>query len=176
MPVSYGGGITKISDVEQLFYFGIEKIIVNSAAIYTPGLIREIASKYGSQSVIVSLDVRRNWLGKYQVYTHCGQKKIDKPLMAILREIEQLGAGEILLTAIEREGSYKGYDLDLIRAVSKEVMIPIVANGGASSVKDFQSAVEAGASGVAAGSMFVFQRPHDAVLISYLLPNQKIYY
>lgn len=176
MPISCGGGITKIADAEQLFYFGAEKIIINSAAIYTPGLIKEITSKYGAQSVIVSLDFRRNWLGKYQLYTHCGQKKANKTLTTIVKEIEQMGAGEILLTAIDHEGSYKGYDLNLISAVSRQVTIPIVANGGAGTVNDFHRAVEAGASGVAAGSMFVLQRPHDAVLLSYISSNQKIYY
>lgn len=171
MPLSYGGGITKIEQVDEIFYNGIEKVILNYSAFNNPVLVNQIANKYGSQSVIVSIDIKKDWFGKTYVYTYCGEKNTKKSPLKYVKECESLGAGEILLTSIDREGTYKGYDLDLINEICDKISIPLIANGGAGSVANMNEAVKNGASAVAAGNMFVYQRPHNAVLISYL--NQK---
>jgi cyclase len=118
--------------------------------------------------VVVSIDVKKNLWGKHLVYINNGTENTNKNPVAYALECERLGAGEILLNAIDRDGTYKGYDIDILQQISKAVNIPVIACGGAGSVADFSKAiVEGGASAVAAGSMFVFQRPHNAVLISY---------
>lgn len=168
MPLSYGGGITKIEQVDELFYNGIEKIIVNSSAVFKPKLITEIANKYGNQSVVVSIDTKKDWFGTTNVYTWCGEKNTKKNPQKFAKECENLGAGEILLTSINKEGTYMGYDVTIIKEICNEVSIPVIANGGAGSVFHMIDAIKHGASAVAAGNIFVFQRPHNAVLISYL--------
>ncbi len=171
VPLAYGGGITKIDEVRQLFYLGVEKVILNTQAYQNPALLTEAASLVGSQSVVASVDVKKNWLGQYKVYVKNGGQNTGKNPVEYVQELVNAGAGEIFLNSIDRDGTYKGFDLDLIKQVCSTVNVPVIACGGASIIEDFQSAVKAGASAVAAGSMFVFQRPHRAVLISY--PSQK---
>jgi imidazole glycerol-phosphate synthase subunit HisF len=167
MPVAYGGGVTTISEAEQLFYNGVEKIVLNYAAANSPALINEIAKRYGSQAVVASIDYKTGLFGKSNVYTLNATEKTGKSPLDFAKEMEAHGAGEILLNSIERDGTYSGYDLEMIEKIHRSVSIPIIACGGAGSITDFKKAVKAGASAVAAGSMFVFQRPHNAVLISY---------
>jgi imidazole glycerol-phosphate synthase subunit HisF len=171
IPLAYGGGISTIEEIKELFYLGVEKVIVNYQAVHNPGLITKAASLVGSQSVVVSIDVKKNLFGKYKVYIQNGTEntKLDPVEFAI--KMETVGAGEIFLNVIDLDGTYKGYETELIENVSKSVSIPVIACGGAGSVDDFSNAVKHGASAVAAGSMFVFQRPHKAVLISY--PTQE---
>ncbi len=171
IPLAYGGGITTIEQVKKLFYLGVEKIIVNNTAVHNPSLITEAASLVGSQSVVVSIDVKKNFLGKYRVYTRNGQESTGLDPVAFARKMQEAGAGEIFLNSIDRDGTYAGYDLELIKNVSNALTIPLVACGGAAQTEDFSKAVAHGASAVAAGSMFVFQRLHRAVLISY--PSQQ---
>jgi cyclase len=172
MPLSYGGGITTIKEVKEIFFNGIEKVILNKAAVKKPQLITQVAERFGNQSVVVSMDVRKSFFGKYKVYTGNGTENVNLDPVAWAQECERRGAGEILLNTIERDGTYKGYDLALLKQVAGAVSIPVVACGGAGSMHDFQSAIKEGdASAVAAGSMFVFQRPHNAVLISYPTPQ-----
>lgn len=168
MPLSYGGGITRTDQVDQILYCGIEKVILNSSAIFNPDLITQISSKYGSQSVIISVDIRRDWWGKSFVYTWCGEKNTKKNPLEFIKECEDRGAGEILLTSINNEGTYVGYDLSSIKTICDSISIPIIANGGAGSVSDMKEAILNGASAVAAGNMFIYRRPHNAVLVSYL--------
>lgn len=168
MPVSYGGGITSLSQVETLFFNGIEKVLLNTAAVKTPSLITQIAKQYGNQSVVVSIDVKKNWLGKTLMYTECGNNATKLNPVEFAKQCEGLGAGEILLTNIDKEGTYSGYDQELIKQLHQSISIPIIINGGAASVSDFKTAISNGASAVAAGNLFVYQRPHNAVLISYL--------
>ena len=167
MPVSYGGGVTSIEQAEKLFYNGVEKIVLNYSAFHRPGLITEIAKRYGSQAVVVSIDYKSGWFGKNAVYTENGTQNLKIAPEDYARRAEEHGAGEIFLTSIDRDGTYGGYDLEMIKRVRAAVSLPVIACGGAGSVDDFRLAVDAGASAVAAGSMFVFQRPHNAVLISY---------
>jgi len=167
IPLAYGGGITTIEQVRQLFYLGVEKIILNSQAARNPALITEAASLVGSQSVVVSIDVKKNLFGRYRVFTRNGSEQVADDPVAYALTMQEAGAGEIFLNCIDRDGTYAGYDLALVRQVSSVLNIPLIACGGASVVEDFTAAVQQGASAVAAGSMFVFQRPHRAVLISY---------
>lgn len=171
MPLAYGGGIKNIEQVKKIINIGVEKIIVNSAIISNPEIITQTAQIYGSQSVVASVDVKKNLFGKYVCYTHSGKTKIKQKLTAYLKQIEQLGAGEIILTSIDKEGTFSGYDIELIRKAAETVSVPVVANGGASCIEDFTKAVQAGASAIAAGSFFVYKSKNKGVLINY--PAQK---
>jgi cyclase len=171
IPLAYGGGISTIDEVKKLFYLGIEKVILNFQAHANPSLITEAARLVGSQSVVVSIDVKKNLFGKNKVYVKNGTEGIGKDPLEFALAMQEAGAGEIFLNSIDRDGTYRGYDLPLIKELSQALRIPLIACGGASSIDDFGSAIGAGASAVAAGSMFVFQRPHNAVLISY--PSRK---
>jgi len=167
MPFSYGGAIGGIADVRRLYALGIEKVVLNTAVADQPQLVSEAAALAGSSGVIVSVDVRRGWAGKYSVWVDGGRRDLKRDPVAYVRDMERLGAGEILLNAIDRDGTRAGYDLELVRRVSEAVSIPVVVAGGAGSLQHFREAAGAGASAVAAGSMFVFHGRHDAVLITY---------
>jgi cyclase len=171
IPLAYGGGISNIDQVKELFYLGVEKVVFNYSAFSSLNLLAEAASIVGSQSVVGSIDVKKNWLGKRKVFIGNGRENTGEDPVPFARKLAAAGAGEIILNSIDRDGTYLGYDLELISEVSNVVDIPVVACGGASSITDFVSCIKSGASAVAAGSMFVFQRPHDAVLISY--PSQE---
>ena len=171
MPMAYGGGITTIAQIKEILYNGIEKVIINKAAHTTPQLITEAANLFGNQSIVVSIDVKKVFLKGYRVFIENGKKNTGLHPVEFAITAEKLGAGEILLNSIDKDGTFTGYDVALIQQVSQAVNIPVIAIGGASSVEDFAKAKQAGASAVSAGSMFVFQRPHKAVLISY--PTRK---
>lgn len=172
MPLCYGGGVRTLEDMTKLFGIGIEKVSINTAAVEQPQLIRQAADKFGSQSVIVSIDVRKTWSGKYEIVTHGGRTRTGLDPVRFAADMEQAGAGELLLNSIDRDGTMEGYDLTLIKRVSGAVGIPVVACGGAGSIGDLVAAVkDGGASAAAAGSLFVFQMPHRAVLINY--PNSR---
>ena len=143
MPLSYGGGITRLDHAREILKNGIEKIILNKSAHTDPGLIQQISQSFGAQSVVISIDVKKDWLGKYRVYTDNGTNNTGKSPVQFAQDCEGLGAGEILLNSIERDGTYQGYDLDLVNIVSKAVSIPVVACGGAGSVEDFRMALNA---------------------------------
>lgn len=167
MPFAYGGGITSIEQVKRLYGLGVEKVILNTAAADQPQLVSQAAAQAGSSGVVVSIDVRRNWMGKYSVCVDGGARDLKREPAAYARDMEQLGAGELLLNAIDRDGTMDGYDLELVRRVCEAVSIPVVAAGGAGSLSHFRQAADAGASALAAGSMFVFHGKHNAVLITY---------
>lgn len=171
MPLAYGGGITTVAEIQELIASGVEKVILNTAAFKNPILLTQAAAFVGSQSIVVAIDVKKTIWGKLKVFTNNGTKNTNRDPVEYSILMQQAGAGELLVNSIDRDGTFEGYDLELIEAVSKSVSIPIIASGGASNIEDFKKAVDAGASAVAAGSLFVFQRPHRAVLISY--PDQK---
>lgn len=171
MPVGYGGGISSAVQAKRILSIGVEKVILNRSAFRNPALISEIAGQFGSQSVVVSIDYKKNLFGKQSVYLENGRTNTGVNPVDFAIQMEKAGAGEILLNSIERDGTFSGYDLETIHKLAGRINIPTVAVGGASSLSDFKMAVAAGASAVCAGSMFVFQRPHHAVLISY--PSQK---
>lgn len=167
MPLCYGGGIRSLADMRTLFLSGFEKVCINTAAFENPDLVTQAARQFGSQSVVVSIDVRRNWRGQYEVVTWGGKKRIRMDPGEAARRAEELGAGEILLTSIDRDGTYQGYDLESLRRVTSAVRIPVIASGGAGNLSHFSQAVQlGGASAVAAGSFFVFHGPRRAVLIN----------
>lgn len=170
MPLSYGGGITTIEQIKKILFGGVEKVIINKAAHTNPSLITEAARLFGNQSVVISIDAKKSLLGGYKVYIDNAVKKTVYSPEAFAKRMEEAGAGEILLNCIDADGTYKGYDLVLLKSVADAVSIPVIVQGGAGSVEDFAEAKKNGASAVVAGSMFVFQRPHQAVLISY--PSQ----
>jgi cyclase len=167
MPFGYGGGITDAGQIRKLFAMGVEKIVLNTAAEAHPELVSEAAALAGSSSVVVSIDVKKSWLGRYGVYTRAGQHDTRRDPVELAREMQARGAGEILLNSIDRDGTFSGYDLPLIAAVAQAVDIPVVACGGAGELRHFREAVDHGASAVSAGSLFVFHGRHKAVLITY---------
>lgn len=168
MPVAYGGGITTVGQCADLFRCGVEKVVLNTAAVERPELVRELASRFGSQAVVVSIDVGYDWRGQARAYIRGGKTKSRFTPAELARRVEELGAGEILLTSMRREGTYEGYDWDLLVSVSSAVRVPVVAHGGASSVADFARAItESGCSAAAAGSLFVFSAKSGGVLITY---------
>jgi imidazole glycerol-phosphate synthase subunit HisF len=172
MPLAYGGGIRTLDDIREIFTVGVEKVCINSYAVEDPSFVGKAADIFGSQSIVVSIDVKKSLLGRYEVFTHGGRSntKIDPVTHAI--EMEQRGAGELFLNSIDRDGTMQGYDIELIRKVASAVRIPVIACGGAGKLSDLTDAwKKGGASAVSAGSMFVFHGKHRAVLISY--PGQE---
>jgi cyclase len=167
MPIGYGGGVRTVEQARRLFRLGVEKVAVTTAAHENPALVAELAEQFGSQSIVAGIDVKRDWLNRPRVMTHAGTTKSSRDVVEYARELQERGAGEILLNAIDRDGMQQGYDLPLVQAVSAAVSIPVVACGGAGTVAHLGEAVQAGASAAAAGSLFVFTGPHRAVLINY---------
>jgi imidazole glycerol-phosphate synthase subunit HisF len=168
MPLAYGGGIRSVEEARRILKLGVEKVVFNSTAWRQPEVLRDAAREFGAQAVVASIDVRRKLFGRYEVCIDNGTKPTGMDVVEFARRMEDHGAGEILLTAIERDGMMQGYDLDLISKVSAAVGIPVIASGGAGSMAHMKAAVEkGGASAVAAGALFVFHGPHRAVLITY---------
>ena len=168
MPLAYGGGLRALGDIKTIFNLGVEKVIVNSYAIENPDFVKKASSRYGNQSIVVAVDVKRNSFGKYEIFSFGGRKKTKLTLVDHVKEMEKLGAGEIFLNSVDRDGTMEGYDLELVERVTESVTIPVIACGGAGRIEDFVGAVKkGGASAVAAGSMFVFHGKHRAVLITY---------
>jgi cyclase len=157
MPLTVGGGIKNIEDVKHLLAVGADKVAVCTAAITHPGLISEIADVFGSQCVVVAIDVKRNANGGCEVYTESGTRATGKDPVAHAKDVERLGAGEILLTDIELDGTMKGYNIDLIREISQAVRIPVIAAGGCGKYEDmYEAIVNGNASAVSASSIFHF--------------------
>jgi len=171
MPLGYGGGITNLQEIKELITAGVEKVILNTIAFKNPQLVSDGAKYVGNQSIVVSIDVKKNIWGKYKVHVNNGTVNVSVDPVEFAIQMEKAGAGEIILNSIDKDGTFEGYDLELIKSVSTAVNIPVVAIGGAGSVDDFAKSIRHGASAASAGSLFVFQRPHRAVLISY--PTQK---
>lgn len=168
VPMAYGGGIRALDTVRELLALGFEKVVVNTQAVEDPGFVSRAAELFGRQAVVVSIDVRKRLLGGYEAVTHCGTRGTRLDPVALAKRMEGYGAGEILVNSIDRDGAMAGYDVELIRRVSGAVGVPVIACGGAGGLDDLARAVhEGGASAAAAGSMFVFQGPHRAVLITF---------
>ncbi len=168
MPVTYGGGVRDRSDLHRLFRLGVEKVALNTHAVIAPDFVRQAADEFGSQSIIGALDVKQNRRGGYEVYTHGGRQRVHGEPAQRAAALVTAGVGEILLTSIDRDGTMKGYDLDLVRQVTGAVPVPVIACGGAGHRDDLGRVVrEAGASAAAAGSLFVYQGVNRAVLINF---------
>jgi cyclase len=168
MPVAYGGGICDVQSMRQLFKRGIEKVVVNTMAFNNPSLIRAGAAEFGNQAIVVSIDARVSESGGFEVVTGAGKLRTGVHPRQWAQEAVAQGAGEILLTSIDRDGTQSGYDIELLQAVCPYVNVPVIACGGAGKVTDFGKAVqEGGASAVAAGSMVVYFGRNRAVLINF---------
>ena len=172
MPLTYGGGVSSVAQAERVISLGFEKVSISAAALGRPELIADMAAAVGSQSVVVTVDVRRNKLHSgYSVYTHNGSVKRDVQLLDFCKRAVSLGAGEIVVNSIDRDGTMSGYDLELAKQVRAAVDTPISFVGGAGNVGHMQALIDAvGVVGAAAGSMFVFKGQFRAVLISYARP------
>lgn len=178
MPLCYGGGITTLAQINKLFSIGVEKIALNTVLHSNADIVKEAVNKYGSQSILASIDVKKNFFGKYEVVTSSGRNNTKKDPVKFAVQMQELGVGEVLLNSIDRDGTMKGYDLDLVSSVASALDIPLIACGGAGSLNDMREVIKmTKVSAVAAGSMFIYHGKHNAVLINY--PNQveikKIY-
>ena len=168
MPITVGGGIRKLAHVREVLKSGADKIVINSIATEDPEFIRQAAGRFGSQCIVVSIDVKLDRKGRYEVLTRRGRQPTGLDPLQHARRVQELGAGEILLNSIDRDGTWDGYDLELLRLVSDAVSIPVIACGGAGTVQDFADAVNIGrASAVSAGSFFLYHTRRRGILITY---------
>jgi imidazole glycerol-phosphate synthase subunit HisF len=167
MPLAYGGGVRTVEQARQLFALGVEKVCLQTAALEDRSLITRLADRFGRQSILASVDVKKNWLGKPQLYAAAIGKTLQQDWCDFLIQVVRSGAGEVVLNAVDRDGMMQGMDLELIRKAASAVSVPLIVMGGVGSLADIRAAVNAGASAVAAGAFFVFHGPHRAVLITY---------
>ncbi|WP_413581367.1 AglZ/HisF2 family acetamidino modification protein [Bdellovibrio sp. HCB288] len=168
MPLAYGGGLRTLSDVRTIFNIGFEKVVINSAAFSNPDLIPEIVEIYGSQAVVGSIDYKSNIFKRFHVYSNGGSKKQDPSPKEWASHLETKGVGEILLTSIERDGTWNGYDIKMVKEISQSLSVPLIANGGAGTVEHLGEVVKmGGASAVAVGSMVVYQKKDMGVLVNF---------
>jgi cyclase len=168
MPLSYGGGIRDIAMAREVLAIGFEKIVVNSRAFEDESFVSRLADLFGCQSIIGSIDAKRTLWGKYEVYINDGTKRTGLDPAAWAVELQKRGAGELLLTSMDQDGTWNGYDLKLLRAVSDTVTIPVIASGGAGKLDDISLAVHQGrASALALGSMVVYQAKNLGVLVNF---------
>ena len=171
VPICYGGGITRLDQIDKLLQIGIEKVSLNSVNAQGLDLVTLASQKHGAQSIVGAVDIKLNFLGQPKVFFKNKKYKTSLDYMSYVQALEKAGAGEILINFVDRDGTYKGYDFDLVKKISEALAVPTIFLGGASSENDFSKAFELGASAVAAGSLFVFHGPHRAVLINY--PSRK---
>lgn len=173
MPLAYGGGISDVAQIRRLFQIGYEKIVLNSHALERPEMITEASKAFGSQSIVVCIDVKKGLFGGDHVVSRSARKEHKLRPEQWAKQAEALGAGEIIVNSVNRDGTMTGYDLELIERVASAVSVPVIASGGARNVGDFTAAVrQSHASACAAGAMFVFQGPHRAVLINVPSPRE----
>jgi cyclase len=169
MPMAVGGGIRNIKDVRHLLQVGADKVVVNTAAVEIPELVSQIAGKFGSQCVVVSIDARQSASGEYEVYTRSGSQPTGIHPVDLAKKVERLGAGEILITSIDRDGTLSGYDIELTKIVSEAVSIPVIAAGGAGSYADMSAVLnQTKVSAIAAASIFHFTQQTPLEAKSYL--------
>lgn len=167
MPLCYGGGIKSVEIADKLFEIGIEKLAINSIIFEEFDLITKITSKYGSQSLVVSVDLKKDFFGKYKIYNSSKNTSYGYDINDFLIKIQKAGAGEILLNFVDLDGTLNGLKLDVFPGIIKGVNIPVILCGGLNNLIEINKAVELGVSAVAAGAFFVFHGPHRAVLITY---------
>jgi len=177
MPFCYGGGIKDCETIKKLFSLGVEKVAINSEFYKHPEIIKQASKLFGNQSIVVSIDVNKNIFGKYKAFSNGGKINTNQNPIEVAKKAEQLGAGELLINSINKDGTMSGYDLEIINNISKSVNIPVIACGGAGNIKDLFKAINVGASAVAAGSLFVYHGKQKGILINYPDKNNiKKYY
>ena len=172
MPLAYGGGVETVEQAQKLFSMGVEKVCLQSAVMKDPLIISRLAEKFGTQSVVVSVDVKRDWRNQIVLYESRTRKSRSTNWLDHIRKCVELGAGEVLLNSVHRDGTLAGMDYEVIKAGAVASTAPTIAVGGARSLRDFELAFDAGASAVSAGAFFVFHGPHRAVLITYPTPRE----
>jgi len=170
MPFSVGGGIRSIHDIQKIIEVGAEKVILNTIAGQNPQFVQKAVKEFGSSTITVCMDVKRDFFGKNKVLIHAGSKKIVQSPLIFAKQMEEMGAGEIIIQSIDKDGTMLGYDLELIAGISEQLSIPVTALGGAGSLKDMSLLLDrTSVNGLAAGSMFVYHGARNAVLVNY--PN-----
>ena len=169
IPLCYGGGVTSIEQMKKIFALGVEKISLSAKAIESPELIKEASELFGSQSVVVVLDIKKSfWGGRYSIYTHRGKKNRKLEPIEFAKKIVNMGAGELVINSIDNDGQMQGYDSELLKMIKEAVDIPVIGLGGAGSLEDMRRVIKnIGVSATAAGSLFVYQGALNAVLINY---------
>lgn len=167
MPLAYGGGITTVDQAKRLFSIGVEKVSLQTSVLTNLKLVSDIASRYGNQSVVVAIDIKKNLFGRHKLYSSATGKLMEQDWLQFLKLAVNAGAGEILLNSVDRDGIMSGMDMSLIERAAFTCPVPLIAVGGVGSLGDIKAAVDAGASAVAAGAFFVYHGPHRAVLITY---------
>ena len=175
LPIAAGGGIKNLEDARKLFLAGADKIIVNTHAVLNPNLIRTLANDFGSQSVVVSIDVKKNENGEFDVYIFSGTKKVDKTPDNVINDSIQYGAGEILLTSIDREGTLAGFDVKLYKNVSNNISVPLIASGGAGCYDDLVELFQKSDVDACAIGKMLFLRDYDIVRIKAYLTGKKVF-
>lgn len=173
MPVCYGGGISSTEQIREILKLGIEKVILNSALQSNRDIIRIAAGQFGSQCIMVSLDIKKNWRRKYKACFQSGRVVDDTDPITLALEFEKLGAGELLVNNIQRDGTWAGFDVEILQRIATQVKIPVIALGGAGTIQHIEEALNTGrASAVAIGSMAVYQNKDSGVLINFPKPEQ----
>ncbi|MDQ1338434.1 MAG: imidazole glycerol-phosphate synthase subunit HisF [Campylobacterota bacterium] len=168
MPLCYGGGVKNIEQMKKIYALGVEKISISAQAVLNPNLIREAANIFGNQSVIVTVDIKKDFWGKKKIFINNGKTNTKLDVIEFIKKVEDLGAGEIVINSVENDGVMKGYDLELLKEIKQNTKVPIIALGGAGNLNHIKEAFEiAKVDAVACGSMFVYQGSLKGVLISY---------
>lgn len=174
MPFSVGGGIDSIQKIYERLKNGAEKVVINSAALRNPDFVKEASDHFGSSTITVCVDIKKNLLGRYQVYSHDDNKLMGLNYVDYIKRIEDCGAGEIIIQSVDNDGVMKGYDIKLYESLSKEINIPIVALGGAGDIHDIEKLWNnSSVNSFSAGSMFVYFGKMKGVLINYSKINNN---
>jgi imidazole glycerol-phosphate synthase subunit HisF len=174
MPLCYGGGISSVEDIKNIISVGVEKVSINSKAVESPSFIKYAAKMFGSSTIVVCIDYKKNFWGKVVVTAKGGRIKSRNSPIEFAQLMEDMGAGELVINSIDKDGTMSGYDLDMLEKITTKVNIPVIALGGAGKVEHFFDAYnKTQVAAVAAGSMFVFQGKHKAVLINY--PDKSLF-
>jgi len=167
MPFSYGGGVNSLNQIRELFSIGIEKVVINTALYSNIDFLIEAIKVYGSQSIVASIDIKKNFFGQYGVYSYLYNKILTKDINKLIKKIESLGVGEIIFNDVNNDGIMNGYNIELIKMLNNLTTVPVVFCGGSGNIDDLVVASRAGATALGAGSMFVYNGTHKAVLINY---------
>lgn len=168
MPLAYGGGVSDLGQVKRLIQSGIEKVIVNSVALANPEFVKSASEKFGSSTIVVAIDVKKNLFGKHYVYNHLKKSMLSMEPLEYAQKLRNLGAGEIFLNSVDLDGTMLGYDHRLVKTIADSIDIPVLACGGAGQLDDIFAVInESHAAAAAAGSFFIYYGKHRAVLITY---------
>jgi cyclase len=172
IPFTVGGGVRKVEDIRQLLLCGADKVSINSAAVYNPQLVYEAAQKFGKQCVVVAIDAKKNNQGSFDVFVKGGRENTGIDAVKWAQKMQEFGAGEILLTSMDKDGTKSGYDLELVSAISSTLTIPVIASGGVGTLEHLSDGIKAGASAVLAASIFHFKTYSIKEAKDYLAKNE----